>query len=138
MPQEPQELAANEWGTIAYHPEWNTIELKWGQKTRSMSDDGFKKTIKILADQGLKVRPKYMIIDSTEFFHTLGEGTLAWRDEHIVPLYNQAGVEKFAFLVTAAMPGTVEKGAEPVPDGPATFPTGWFETKERMYAWLTS
>ena len=137
MPQEPQELAANEWGTILYHPEWNTLELKWGQKTRSMSDDGFKKTIQILADQGLKVRPKYMIIDSTEFFHTLGEGTLAWRDEHIVPLYNQAGVEKFAFLVTAAMPGTVEKGAEPVPDGPATFPTGWFETKERMYARLT-
>ena len=74
----------------------------------------------------------------TEFFHTVGEGTLAWRDEHIVPLYNQAGVEKFAFLTTPAMPGTVEKGAQPVPDGPATFPTGWFETKERMYAWLTT
>jgi hypothetical protein len=34
------------------------------------------------------------------------------------------------------MPGTVEKGAEPAPDGPATFPTGWFETRERMYSWL--
>ncbi len=138
MPQEPQELAANEWGTIIHHPQWNTLELIWGQKTRSMSDDGFKKTLQIMADHGLKVRPRYMIIDATEFFHTFGEGTLAWRDEHIVPLYNQAGVEKFAFLATPAMPGTVEKGAQPVPDGPATFPTGWFETKERMYAWLTS
>jgi len=43
-----------------------------------------------------------------------------------------------AFLVTDSMPGTVEKGAEPAPDGPAAFPTGWFETTERMYAWLTS
>jgi len=97
-----------------------------------------KQTLQVLADHGLKVRSRYMIIDATEFFHTVGEGTLAWRNERIVPLYNQAGVEKFAFLTTPAMPGTVEKGAQPMPDGPATFPTGWFETKERMYAWLTT
>jgi len=138
MEQEPQEVAANEWGTIIYHPRWKTLELKWDQKTRSMTDDGFKETLQILADQGLKVRPRFMIIDATQFFHTLGEGVLAWRDEHIVPLYNEAGVEKFAFLVTDRMPGTVEKGAEPAPDGPASFPTGWFETGDRMYAWLTS
>jgi hypothetical protein len=138
MSQEPEELAANEWGTIIYHPQWNTLELKWGQKTRSMTDDGFKQTLQLMADHGLRVRPKYMIIDATEFFHELGAGTLAWRDEHIVPRYNDAGVEKFAFLATDRAPGTVEKGAEPVPDGPARFPTGWFETRELMYAWLTS
>ena len=27
MPQEPQELAANEWGTITYYPQWNALEL---------------------------------------------------------------------------------------------------------------
>jgi hypothetical protein len=137
-PQEPQELAASEWGTITYHPQWHTLELKWSPETRSMGDDGFKKTLQLLADQGLQVRPRYMIIDATEFFHTVGEGTLAWRDEHIVPLYNQAGVEKFAFLATDRAPGTVEKGGQPAPDGPASFPTGWFETKERMYTWLSS
>ena len=138
MPQEPQEVAANEWGTVTNHPQWQTLELKWDASTRSMTDDGFKQTLQILADQGLKVRPRFMIIDSTEFFHRPGEDTLAWRDEHIVPLYNDAGIEKFAFLTTTAMPGTVEKGGEPKPDGPATFPTAWFETKERLYAWLTS
>jgi hypothetical protein len=25
-----------------------------------------------------------------------------------------------------------------MPQDPAAFPTGWFETRERMYAWLTS
>ena len=39
---------------------------------------------------------------------------------------------------TPAVPGTVEKGGAPAPDGPAAFPTGWFETRDRMYAWLTS
>jgi hypothetical protein len=87
-------------GTIVYHPQWNTLELKWDQQTRSMSDGGFEDTLQILAHHGLKFRPKYTIIDSREFFHNIGEGTLAWRDEHIVPLYNRAGVEKFAFLAT--------------------------------------
>jgi hypothetical protein len=136
MAQEPQELAVNEWGTVTYYPQWDTLELKWSQRTRSMGDDGLRETLQIMADQGVKVRPKFMIVDATEFFHEFGEGNLAWRNEHIVPLYNDAGVEKFAFLVTGAMPGTVEKGGEPAPDGPASFPTGWFETRERLYAWL--
>jgi len=138
MPEEPQELAANEWGTITYYPQWNTLELAWSPNTRSMGDDGFKETLQLLADQGLKVRPRFMIVDSTQFFHTLAEGALAWRDENIVPLYNEAGVQKFAFLAPAAAPGTVEKGGVPAPDGPATFPTAWFETRDRLYAWLTS
>jgi hypothetical protein len=102
-----------------------------------MTDDGFKQTLMVMADHALKVRPRYMIIDATQFSHRPGEGTLAWRDEHIVPLYNDAGVEKFAFLTTETTPGTAEKGAVAGPEGPATFPTGWFETRERMYAWLT-
>ena len=138
MPEEPQELAANEWGTITSYPQWNTLELAWSPSTRSMGDDGFKQTLQLLADQGLKARPRFMIIDATQFFHRPGEGVLAWRDEHIVPLYNQAGVQKFAFLAPAGMPGTVEKGGVPAPDGPATFPTAWFETRDRLYAWLAS
>ncbi len=55
-----------------------------------------------------------------------------------MPLYNQAGFKKFAFLAAGRAPSTVEKGTEPAPDGPATFPTGWFETRDRLYAWLTS
>ena len=137
-PEDPQELAASEWGTITYYPQWNTLELTWNPNTRTMGDDGFQETLQLLADQGLKVRPRYMIIDATQFFHTLGEGILAWRDEHIVPLYNEAGVQKFAFLATGAVPRTVEKGGVPAPDGPATFPTAWFETRDRLYAWLTS
>ena len=53
-------------------------------------------------------------------------------------LYNQACVQKFAFLVSDRAPGTVEKGSEPARDGPAEFPTGWFESRERMHAWLTA
>jgi hypothetical protein len=133
-----QPIASNEWATITYHTELKAMELKWEQATRSMSDEGFRQTLQLLADGGLELRPAYMIIDATEFFHHVTPGTFAWRDEHIIPRYNQAGIRKFAFLVTDQAPGTVEKGAEPAPDGPANFPTGWFESRDKLYAWLTA
>ena len=134
--QQPEQVASNDWGTLTYHPEWKTLELKWTRATRSMGEDGFRTTLQLLADESLELRPTFVIVDSTEFFHRPGEGVLAWRDENIVPLYNRAGIQKFAFLALEGTPGTVEKGGSPAPDGPATFPTAWFETRDRMYAWL--
>ena len=31
---------------------------------------------------------------------------------------------------------TVESGADPAPEGPAAFPTGWFASRDRAYQWL--
>jgi hypothetical protein len=59
MPEEPQQLPASEWGTVTYYPQWHTLQLTWDAKTRSMGDDGFRETLQIMADHGLKVRPKY-------------------------------------------------------------------------------
>src|SRR5258707_5224728 len=100
MPQEPHELAANEWGAITYYPQWYTLELKWGPQTRSMTDDGFKQTLQIMADHGLKVRPRYMIIDATQCSHSFGAGTLACRDEHGLPPYNYAAVAAYGLRNT--------------------------------------
>src|SRR5262249_34730081 len=110
----------------------------WKPATSTMGDDGFRETLQLLADEGLKLRSVHMIVDATEFFHDVADATFAWRNEQIIPRYNEAGVQKFAFLVTARAPRTFEKGVEPVPDGPATFPTGWFESRDRMYAWLNA
>ena len=138
MVQASQQVAANEWGTLTYFPEWKALELKWLANTRSMNDDGFRQTLELLANQGLQLHPTNMIIDAVDFYHQVADATFAWRDQHIIPLYNQAGVQKFAFLTTDRMPNTVEKGVQPAPDGPATFPTAWFETRDRLYAWLTA
>jgi hypothetical protein len=62
-----------------------------------------------------------------------------WRDAEIIPRYNEAGVAKFAFIANPGHPGpTVEAGAPPAADGPATFPTGWFKTRKAAYRWLAS
>lgn len=136
MSAEPAEVARNQWGVVLYHQQWRTLELQWLPTTRGMGDDGFKETLELFAGAGERVKPALMLIDANDFHHQPGEGVLQWRDDHIVPRYNAAGVTKFAFLVPDGTPGTVEAGGTPAPDGPATFPTGWFSSRERAYQWL--
>src|SRR5215813_8770323 len=41
------------------------------------------------------------------------------------------------FLIGEGFPfPTVESGADPAPEGPAAFPTGWFASRDRAYQWL--
>jgi hypothetical protein len=136
MAEEPVEVARNRWGVILNHERWRTLELCWLTSTSEMTDDGFRDTLGLFAAEGERARPTYMVIDATEFHHELGGGVLEWRDLEIIPRYNAAGVKKFAFLWPPGTPGTVESGGTPTPEGSASFPTGWFTSRERAYQWL--
>ena len=131
---QPVEVARNPWGVILHHQGWQTLELRW--LPVEMSDADFKETLGLFAEMGEQHNLRFMIIDATDFHHAFGPGVMQWRDENIIPRYGAAGVTKFAFLVSAGFPGTVESGARPGVEGSATFPTGWFSTRERSYQWL--
>ena len=137
MTQEPVEVARNGWGVVLHHDRLRALELRWLPSTNEMSDDGFKETLELLAAQGDRAKPAYMIIDATEFHHKPGDDALQWRDRELIPRYNSAGVKKFAFLNPhATHHATVESGGTPQPEGSAEFPTGWFTTRQRLYQWL--
>jgi len=135
MQAQPIDITRNEWGEILHHEGWQTLELRW-LPGKEMTDDGFKDTLVLLAVAGERLRPRFMIIDATEFRHQFGEGVMAWREAQIIPRYNAAGITKFAFIVPEGTPGTVESGGVPAAESGATFPTGWFSTRERAYQWL--
>src|SRR5690348_9775168 len=85
----------------------------------------------LFAAETEKLRPRFLIVDTTEFLHRWADDMMAWRDKEIIPQYNAGGVTKFAFITGEGAPfPTVESGADPAPDGPATFPTGWFKTRD--------
>ena len=136
MTTEPAEVARSRWGVILHHAQWRTLELEWLPATRDMDDDGFKETLQLFAGAGERIKPPFMLIDANEFHHQFGEGVMEWRDQHIIPRYNAAGVTKFAFLVPAGTPGTVEAGGTPGAEGSANFPTGWFSGRDSAYKWL--
>src|SRR5260370_18019668 len=119
---EPVEVARNSWGVIRDHTGWRTLEVGWLEARRDMSDEGFKETLELLASAGERLRPRFMLVDGTDFHHQSGEGVMEWRAEQIVPRYNSAGVTRFAFLAPAGSPGTVEAGGTPPPGGGGHLP----------------
>ncbi len=137
MPDEPEEVARNEWGAILHYEDRGLLELRWFATTAGMGDDGFRETLELFAGEAERFRPANLLVDSMEFRHRMGEGVNEWRDANIIPRYNAAGVRKFAFVVPEGVPGTVESSGEPAVDGPANFPTGWFSSRDRADRWLS-
>ena len=131
------EIASTEYGEIVFYDEWNTLELKWLPTTKDASEAAARDTMSLFAAETEKLKPRFLLVDTTDFLHRWADDMMAWRDQEIIPQYNAGGVSKFAFITGEGVPfPTVESGAEPAPEGPATFPTGWFTSRDRAYQWL--
>ncbi len=124
------DLVRNDWGVIAR--DTDVLELRWLPSTAQMTDGGFMATLCLFAWEAEKRRPSGLLIDAREFRHAFGDGTMAWRDAHIIPRYGAAGVRRFAFVMPPAFP---EAGREAV-EGPAVFPTKWFLGRDEALTWL--
>jgi len=127
-------VAGNAWGEIIHHQADGILELRW--LPAKMTDGGFKATLALLALEAERVRPRFLLIDATQFRHEFGPGVMQWRDDCIIPRYGAAGTTKFAFHVPAGFPGTMEAGGKEVFEGPAIFPTAWFSERKHALDWL--
>jgi hypothetical protein len=131
-----KELYRNDFGTIIHHPEQGILELEWLEGSASMTDDDFMRSMERYAAFAEEHRTPNMLVDVTKFRHSPGDHVAPWRDEHIIPRYNAAGVTKFAFLVPPGGPGTVEAGSQPEREPPGSFPTGYFEDRQHIFDWF--
>jgi len=131
-----EELYRDGCGIITHHPEDATLELEWLEGSANMTDDDFMRSMERYAAFAQERRTPNMLVDVTRFGHAPGEHVGSWRDEHIIPRYNAAGVKRFAFLVPAGAPGTVEAGSQPEKEPPGDFPTGYFEDRQHIMEWF--
>ena len=130
-------IASTEYAVIVRHDEWNTLELKWLPTSKDATEAQAREVMALFAAQAEQLKPQFLLVDTTEFFHRWADDMMAWRDQEIIPHYNAGGVSKFAFITGEGVPfPTVESGADPAPEGPASFPTGWFAGRDRAYEWL--
>src|SRR5215469_14305178 len=128
------QVIRDKFAVLFYDDARNMLELRWLAETESMTDDDFMRWLEQFAAAAEERHAAFLLIDTRAFQHHTGTHVWPWRDEHIIPLYNQAGVKKFAFLLpTGAAPKT-----EPMPEGPARFPTGYFDSREQIERWFTS
>jgi hypothetical protein len=128
------QLIRDKFAVLFYDDARDILELRWLPETKTMTDDDFMRWLERFVAAAEEHRAPFLLIDTRAFQHQTGTHVWPWRDEHIIPRYNQAGVKKFAFLLpTGAAPKT-----EPVPEGPARFPTGYFDSREQIVRWFTS
>src|SRR6266508_1363260 len=124
------EIERDEFETVTYDEATGILELDWTNASAHLTDQQFMDALARFAAHAEEHRAPNVIIDVTRFLASPGPEVAPWRDEHVIPVYNRAGVRRFAFLVPAGSPGTVEQGGQPAPETPGDFPTGYFETRE--------
>ena len=127
-------LYQDRFGVLSYDDTRNILELRWLAETGTMTDDDFMEWLERFATAAVQHHAPFLLIDTRAFKHQTGARVWPWRDEHIIPQYNQAGVKKFAFL----LPEGSAPQADPVPEGPAQFPTGYFDAREQINRWFMS
>src|SRR5713101_3957827 len=128
------QLIRDKFGVLSYDDARDILELRWLAETEAMTDDDFMHWLERFAAAAEEHRAPFLLIDTRAFQHQAGTHVWPWRDEHIIPRYNQAGVKKEAFLLPT---GTAPK-TEPRVEGPAQFPTRYFDSREQIDRWFTS
>ncbi|HEY4871605.1 MAG TPA: hypothetical protein VIJ03_06880 [Candidatus Dormibacteraeota bacterium] len=128
------ELYRDQFGVLLQDLNHRMLELKWLEGSASMTDDDFKAWLDRFSAEAETRRQPYLVINVREFRHRPGPEVAAWRDEHIIPRYNRAGVTKFAFLLPE---GSAGASGSPAAEPPGNFPTGYFDTPAKIEAWFS-
>ena len=121
------------WGEVIDRPDMDLIEIRWFDTTRDLDTATFNDWLSRFADSVGTAQRAGVLTDATAFRMSPERMDGPWRDAHIIPRYNAAGVKRFAFLMPEGMAAI---GAPPVPEGQAEFPTAYFGTRQDAVAWL--
>ena len=126
---------SDNWGECIVRPDDNCSEIRWFDTTTDMSGDAFNRFLDAYAAIVERAGLTGALVDAVQFKMDMSKMSMGWRDEHIIPRYNAAGLKKFAFLMPAGMPAI---GAPPSRDGPADFPTAYFGTRQDALNWIST
>jgi hypothetical protein len=123
----------DDYGSVIDWADDDFVEIRWYDTTAKMSPEQFNDWLAAFAGEVEHAGRSGVLVDATQFRMDMSAMDFAYRDANIIPRYNSAGVSRFAFLMPAGMPAV---GAPPASEGPAAFPTGYFDTRPAALAWL--
>ena len=126
-------LYEDEYGAIVAPESGAHVEIRWTEATLGMSGDAFNAWLERFAGLIEERRCRTALVDARLFRMERGQVDMGWRDTHIIPRYNAAGLQRFAFVMPPGMPAI---GAPPAPEGPADFPTAFFGDYPTAMQWL--
>lgn len=130
-------LNEDSFSTITFDEKISLLTMIWKETTKDMLGPHFQGALYTFAGYALQKKSKKLLIDVRKFFFhppEYNELVGPWRTQYISPLYNKAGVEKFAFLfpLGSNLPSTEEQ-KWPNED----FQTRLFTSENEMQKWLS-
>lgn len=124
----------DQWGACIDRPEDGYLEIRWYDTTKAISGEQFNDWLSRFTEAVASTGRTRVLVDATQFQMDMGGMDMGWRDTNIIPRYNAAGVEKFAFQMPEGVPAI---GTPPAPEGPAIFPTAYFGSRLDALSWLS-
>ena len=115
---------------ITYHKPEKYVRLTWLAGTTGMTDEDFREALEVFAQSAVEHRAERVVIDVREFNHRPSLEILAWRDRTTVARYNEAGVQRQAWI----WPGDVS-GMKPS-SGARTYDERYFSSEDDALAWV--
>ena len=115
---------------ITYDESAGVLILVWTENSSDMTDQDFKIVNLAYADLAVERGVFSLLVDVQQFGHAFNDDLTAWRNETIIPKYDRAGVQRFAFLhgEGAQIP------PEPYPEG--DYIVQHFTSDEEALNWL--
>lgn len=118
--------------SMTYHKPQRLVRLTWLAGTAGMTDQDFKETLETFAESALQHKARGLLIDVREFKHRPSPEIAAWRDEVVVPKYNQAGVKKIAWVWPGNAPSNQPASEK------EKFENRHFATEAEALAWVST
>jgi hypothetical protein len=123
------ELEQRAAGSFSYDADRGVVSLVWAD---TPLDEEAVKEMLVRFGEHAKAHPdSSLLVDARSFKFQWGPEMDAWRDEFVMPVYNEAKVRKFAFVFPEFVPES-----PPSRTPPANFETGAFHTIDDAQDWL--
>jgi hypothetical protein len=114
------------------------MSFVWTEQSVAMNADDYKDAIRAYARLVLQHRARCALVDLRSFRYRLEDADLlaSWWADEIVPLYNQAGLQKLAFVLPESEQAPDETPTEA--QAGENFVTRQFGSEQAAIAWLTA
>jgi hypothetical protein len=131
---QPTQLHEDNFLRIFWNEETRIIGIDWKDSTSTMTDEEFRAELKLFANLVEEKKAPGILVDVSSFRHKISSEAGQWRLKNISPRYNEAGVQRFAFLFSkdSQIPPMANESSEG-----ERFLTRAFNSREQAVAWLT-
>lgn len=123
--------------TLVVNEETKLLKVIWSSATESMQDDEFRKEITTYAEIAEKYQPTKSLVDTAFFLMTVLPETQEWVNQNIHHRSLQAGIKKFAYLVSKDLFSqvSIEQTMEE-DNAKSIFETRYFDNETEAVEWL--